>query len=328
MAKKRKRKRNNAPGGRIEDGSVKPLVLFASALFASACFVYAVESLIGKSAFVNYLLALASGILTGFSGNPLWPSLLPEFISGIFPDALRQTGFFSGINPLYLFAFAAASMSAASIFDGIKYKRMRYEPAILIPALGVPAMIVAAGFRSDSESSLKVLSSFFNDYYLSLFLISTVLILVGIKWALKTEHIRDRHRLFSVIAGPLAGIWIGYMREFWMFSLIALLYFFYLMVLNENTSGALSGIPAAAVAFIFVKLFFFKEAASGSASGINITSNIVLLIVLSAGFMIAHIFSSRLMAALSSKTRNTIFFSTVVLSMILSLYHLIISRSH
>ncbi len=321
MKKGKKKAKGKAPQQSI-DISSKKLIVVAAAIFASICFVYSLEGLIGKGSLIKYASAVATGLLTGFSGNPSWVILLPETASKISPDTFKSLLLLNNGNTIMAMSAAASIMFLFGLYNGIKHKSFRYQPAVIIPTLGIPAMIVATGYRTASESSLMILSDFFNDRYLAIFLHLMILILLSIKWILSKHGYSSRHWLFSIIAGPLAGFIIGYMNALWILSLFAVMYFFIVMLLNEDISGALLLTPVASFPLIATKLIYQQHPhiSLNCAYG---KPEIMFILLLFAGFISAYYLSTRIIQSVTGSRKNTLFFSFSLLTFFLSLLHIL-----
>jgi hypothetical protein len=296
-------------------GSGKPVVLFAAALFASACFVFAFEGLLGPGAALLYAAALVSGVLSGLSGNPLWYSLPaailikfgnPGGIAALFPAELIN----KYLKPEASLLFIAIIMAVVSFYDVVKKRRVKYESAFLLPATALPVMCLAIQMRESAAPFYDLFKGVFAGPLPIGFIAAATLLLGIAKWAARTDPGSGRHWSWNIAAGLIIGFWFGYLEYSWAVSLIALLYFSYLFILNEDGTGIIYCLPLAAIPLITGKIVLSKTAVSAfQASAGPIPWALVIITV--AGFSAACLFGTRLMSALPAGLRRALFFVTL-----------------
>jgi hypothetical protein len=324
MAKKTKqskqiggnKKSSKQKGSPATHGVSKPLILFAVILFSSVCFIYALEELLGPGTTIRYAASLVSGILAGFSGNPLWyalpAKLAPHFglsTSSIacLPSGLLHQYFKPDISILFI----TLVMAASTAYDGIKKQRVRYEPAVLIPAIALPVMYLATQMRVNSENFYYLFKDLFSGQ-IPIGFIAGMLIILGIaKWAMRSDSGTGRHWSWSLAAGSIIGFWFGYLEYSWVNSLVVLLYFSYLFVMNEGILGMIYGLPLSALPLIAGKIIIEKSGAGPFMVKPDASFQWAQLLITIVGFGFAYLFSTRLMAALHSGIRRTLFFITL-----------------
>ncbi|MFA6447903.1 MAG: hypothetical protein WCX65_00405 [bacterium] len=303
--------KKKSPAG--SDAGLRPSIMFAAILFASVCLVFAFEALLGAGSTLRYAASLASGMLAGFSGNPLWYSLpariaayygAPPSVVACFPSGLLHRYFTPELSILF-FTFVMAAVAA---YDGIKKQRIRYEPAVLIPATALPVMYLSMQMRETSASFYELFRGVFAGPYPTGFIAAATIILGISKWAMRSDGSGGRHWAWSLAAGPVIGFWFGYLEFSWTVSLVALLYFSYLFFMNEDITGIIHGLPFAAMPLIVGKIVFSK---SGAGAAFSVAAGPVPwlpIVMVTAGFAGAHLFSTRLMAALPAGARRAAFF--------------------
>ncbi len=329
MAKKKKSaKKGDGKGKRVGgkkaaaafSGVDRQLILFGAVLVASAGAVFAAQGATGATTTGRYGAALVSGLLTGVSGNPLWLELIAKFaklfgiesIAALFP----QNQLAGCLPREMIFLSAACVMGLVALLDGLRKGRMRYEPAIIIPSLGFPAMLLAIRERATAQSFYSLFSDFFKGPYPIGFIALCTLLPCIVRLASRSDPRKGRHWLLSFAAGPFIGFWIGYLETSWVQSLFVLLFFFYVFILNEDVMGIIYGVPVAAAPLLGAKIFYLgaETAKTPAAAGGGIPW--AALIVSAVGFAAAHLFSTRLAAALPSAPRRAIFFATTIVFLI------------
>ncbi len=311
MAKKKSTKKKTAPKKAAPAiTGYRPLILFGTALAAAFALFFFAGNLIHPHAPALYAASLASGVLSGLSGNPVCIGL-PQMalnVAGMEPPAWLATGMLSNLFAPQLIYVAAALMTAlASLRFGLKTGALRYETAVLLPATALPGMVLAWWARNAGALFYENTESFFNSPYLTGALIVAMLMLsiarAGFGWRPPV-----RHWAFSIAAGPFAGFWIGYIGGEWIFALAVFIFFIYLFVLNETELGTITGAPIAMFPIGVAKLF--AENSGGWDALIHISETgapWAAVATCAAGITAAHLFAVMLMAALPLNARRIVF---------------------
>jgi hypothetical protein len=315
--KKKPRKKPGGGGAAAAAGSARGPIVYAFALAASAAAVFALQQVIGPGAIFKYAGALACGILTGFSGNPLiveTASMIAQRAGA--PDAAlaHLPNIFLGgwFSPALCYGVFTALMAALTFRDGFKKGWLRYEPALLVPVTALPGMALAWWANHSAKLFVEVSTGLFNSPYLVGFVAVGVLTLGIVKWATKNEAVA-RHWALSLVVGPAIGFWVGWLDHLWMQGLVVLLYFTYLFLTNESIMGTIVTLPIALTPIWFGKVFY----SGGGDAGLmrNGTAGVpwALVSITFAGFAAAHLFAVRIMAALPAGVRRAIFFVFYIL---------------
>jgi len=324
MAKKKKSTKKSGAKGKSGgkkaaspfSGADRQIILFGAVLAASAGAVFAVQGAIETTITGRYAVALVSGLLTGVSGNPLWLELISKvaelFGADSIASLLPQNYLGDCFSREMIFLAAVCAMALVSLLDGLRKGRMRYEPALIIPSLGFPAMLLAIRERTNAQSFYNLFSDFFKGPYPIGFVALCTLLLCIVRLASRAEPQKCRHWLFSFAAGPFIGFWIGYLETSWVQSLFTLLLFSYIFILNEDVVGIIYSIPVAAAPLLGAKIFFLGAEMAKTPDAASCGIPWAAIAVSAAGFAAAHLFTTRLAAAIPSGPRRTLFFSTTL----------------
>ncbi len=312
MAKKNSRKKKSGKSAvKPAAFSTRGLILFGAALVISAAAVYAVREILGPGAFARYIIALVSGLATGISGNPLILRLVERIVIAV--PQLKQfapdlpTQFLASRFPADMVILAAAGVAGmATLRDGIKTGALRYEPMLLIPATAVPGMLPAVWARSASALFRDLFAGAINSPYVVGFVVIVTLGLGVARWAMRWSS-PPRHWLWSIIIGPMIGFWIGYLDSFWSQALIALMYFGWMIVLNEEVTGVIAGLPLALLPIWAVKTLYLQPAARAAEGAPMAAPEIAAIVAVAAGFAAAHLFAFRIMSSMKPCGKRALF---------------------
>lgn len=288
------------------------MIVYCAALAASAFVVFALRQAIGPGAILKYAAALACGLLTGLSGNPLiidLPALIALKLGAPAPALTNLPSVFLGgwFSPALCYGVFAALMAAAPIRDGLKKGWLRYKPALLIPATALPGMALAWWANHSAKLFVEISAGFFDSPYLVGFVAAAVLALGIVKWAARSEP-APRHWAWSIVVGPAIGFWIGWLDHFWMPALVVLLFFTFLFVMNESVMGTIAALPVALTPIWFAKIFYLRVTAAGLMPAGTAGVPWALVAITFAGFAAAHLFAVRLAAAMPAGARRAVFF--------------------
>ncbi len=332
-AKKKKSKKKKAGGGwapreAFDAGASRALILHAAIIAAAggAAFVLAGGAGDGRT-FAVFAFAAAAGLLAGFTGNPALVAL-PERAAERFGVGAAQAADFPSavmggfLSPEAMILAAAGLMAAASARDGLKRGWFRYEPALIVPGLGLAGMAAASWARGAGSLFYELFSGFFSSAAPVWFIVGAVALFGAARWLGGWTPAR-RHWMWSAAAGPAVGFWAGYVEVVWIQALVALLFLVYMLVLNEDETGMAAGVPFAFVPLCAAKLFFVEGGMSSSGPHVADMQGApwALFAAVAVGFALSSLLAARLLAALPAKAARHVFFplffASIVLTMIL-----------
>ncbi len=297
------------------------LSLFAGALIALIPAVKYAQDVFGFMSPVRYIAAVATGFLTGVSGNPVF-FLIPGGVAemfGVHPDIISVFPY-SMVSPVIpastSILFVSVLCGITGLRDGLKRGRLRYEPAMILPVLSLTGMAAAWWAKSVSPLFNDLMSSVANSPYF-LGAVFFMILFLGAAKLLAGNKSTNRHWLLSIAAGPVIGFWIGYLGGAWMWFLAAILLFVYVIVLNESIMGIIVSLPLVAAPVCAAKIFYnsggsFHSLFRGELSAIEWPA----LVSIAVFFCLGHLFMIKVMGALPSGVRRGVFFSSYIIFMV------------
>jgi hypothetical protein len=333
MAAKKKKSKSKKGGGwspreAFDSEATRALILNAAIIAAVGGAVFAAAGALGEGrAFAVFALASAAGLLAGFTGNPALV-VLPERAAERFGVGTAQAADFPSavlegfLSPEAMIFAAAVVMAAVVARDGLKKGWFRYEPALIVPGLGLAGMAAAAWAKGAGSLFYELFSGFFSNAAPVWFIAGALGLFGAARW-LGGWNPSRRHWMWSAVAGPAVGFWAGYVEVVWIQALVALLFFVYLLVLNEDEPGMAAGVPFAFVPLCAAKLFFVDGGMSAAGPHVADMQGApwAMFACAAAGFALSSLLAARLLVALPAKAARHVFFplffASIILMMIL-----------